>query len=103
MPAADLNRRLLWWMGCIATTAMGLYFLHRGSIQKASLVPALVLLAFPHVVFTPPLPAIEPTGVPVGLATQFVTSSLGANLAMWIVIGVGLGYALKKFESVFGK
>ncbi len=103
MPAAELNARVFWWMSCIGLTVMGLYLLHRSFSDVRALVPALVVLGMPHILFTPPKAVVEASQVPAHLAAQFVTASLGANLVMWIVIGVGLGYASKKFESVFEK
>jgi cobalt transporter subunit CbtA len=103
MPAAELNSRVFWWTGCIGLTVMGLFLFHRSFSSIKALVPALAGLALPHVLFTPPKAVAEASQVPAHLAAQFVTASLGANLIMWIVIGVGLGWALKKFESVFAK
>jgi cobalt transporter subunit CbtA len=100
MPVADLNSRIFWWGSCIVLTVMGLmsvYFVLHG---KSAFSPGIILLLLPHIAFAPPAAAESATSLPVPLAVQFVTASLAANLAMWLVLSFILGYALQKFESL---
>jgi cobalt transporter subunit CbtA len=101
MPKTDVNSRIFWWAGCVILTTLGLIFSYYASIGKRVLVPAVIILALPHILFTPPRSAETASSLPVHLATQFVTSSLGANLVMWLVLSIALGYAMQKFESTF--
>ena len=101
MPAADLNSRIFWWGSCVILTAMGLMSVYFVLQRKRAASPAITLLFLPHIVFNPPVAVENPTALPVHLATQFVTASLAANLVMWLVLSIVLGYALQKFESLY--
>jgi cobalt transporter subunit CbtA len=99
MPSADVNSRIFWWLGCVGFTLMGLISIYHGFNGKRAFLSGGLAIALPHVLFTPPSAAKDATTLPVHLATQFVTSSLAANLVMWLVLSIVLGFALKKFES----
>lgn len=101
MPAADVNSRIYWWLGCVGLTAIGLHGVYR--VLNGLKVGWFGILAIllPHVIVTPPVATEHTTQVPAHLAAQFVSASLGANLVMWIVLSITLGYALRKFESIF--
>jgi cobalt transporter subunit CbtA len=101
MAGTDLVGRQFRWIGTIVFTAMGLYGLYAWQAYKRIASAAVILLVMPHVLYSAPKTIPEETQVPAHLAAQFATASLGANLVMWVVIGVALGYALQKFESVF--
>jgi cobalt transporter subunit CbtA len=94
MAETALNQRLLWWVGTILTTGLGLWFLTSANSPR-TIVPAMLLLFVPHMLWIPKM-ATEQTALPAGLAAQFVTASLGANLLMWCVIGLTLGYFLER-------
>jgi cobalt transporter subunit CbtA len=99
MPSAELNSRLFWWAGTVVMTALGLaslYYVYHG---KKAWSPALTFLLWPHIMPTPHSTLEPASKVPAHLAAQFATSSLGANLVMWLVLSIVLGFALQKFES----
>lgn len=99
MPSADVNSRIVWWAGCVGLTFIGLISIYHVVNGKRAFLPATIALALPHILFTPPQAVKDAGQVPAHLAAQFVTSSLGANLVMWLVLSIVLGYALQKFES----
>jgi cobalt transporter subunit CbtA len=99
MPSAELNSRLFWWGGSVVMTALGLASLYYVYIGKKAWSPAVTFLLWPHIFPAPQATAGTESTVPAHLATQFVTSSLGANLVMWVILSIVLGLALQKFES----
>jgi cobalt transporter subunit CbtA len=99
MPSADLNSRIFWWAGSVVMTAMGLASLYYVYVGKRAWSPAVTFLLWPHVIPVPQAVAEHGNKVPALLAIQFVTSSLAANLVMWLVLSIVMGFALQKFES----
>ena len=98
MPAADVTSRQVWWFGTIVCTGLALWVLtsDRPWSNKAA---AAVLLLAPHVIGAPQ-PASHESTVPAGLAAQFATASLGANLVFWCLIGLFLGLAWDRMQGV---
>ncbi len=94
MAEAALQQRQLWWVGTILATGLGLWFLTSGK-SLTTLIPALFLVFVPHMLWLPKI-STEASTVPAALAAQFVTASLGANLIMWCVLGLTLGYLLER-------
>lgn len=94
MPAGDLVARQIWWLITIALTGTGLYLL---AARRSTLTVAAALVCFlaPHV-FGAPQPVSHESTVPAGLAAAFATSSLAANLVMWVLIGWFLSMALSR-------
>jgi cobalt transporter subunit CbtA len=101
MQAAALNSRIFWWGGTIVMTVMGLMSVYYYINGKPTLPAAAFFLLFPHVLSAPAVPNGEASAVPAHLAAEFVTASLGANLVMWLVLSLVLGYALQKLESIY--
>jgi cobalt transporter subunit CbtA len=97
MPAADLFARQIWWLLTIAATASALWLL-AFKRESWAVALALALVVIPHIIGAPQ-PAEHESGVPAALASQFVGASLGANAAMWLLIGILLGYVLPKVEA----
>ncbi len=97
MPAADLFARQLWWLFTIAATASALWLL-AFKRESWAVALALALVIIPHIIGAPQ-PTEHESGVPAALASQFVGLSLGANAAMWLLIGILLGYVLPKAEG----
>jgi cobalt transporter subunit CbtA len=97
MPAADLDRRQLWWLGTIAATAGGIALLVLRR-EAWAIAAAVVLIALPHLVGAPAA-ADHASALPAGLAAQFAAASLAANAAFWIVLGVLLGWAMDRFVT----
>lgn len=94
MAEAALSQRQVWWVGTILATALGLWILTSGK-TLTTIIPALLLIFVPHMLWTPKT-STEASAVPASLAAQFATASLGANLIMWCVIGLTLGYFLER-------
>jgi cobalt transporter subunit CbtA len=94
MAEAALQQRQLWWVGTVLASGLGLWILTSGK-SLTTLIPALLLLIVPHM-FLLPKNSTETSTVPATLAAQFVTASLGANLMMWSVLGLSLGYFLER-------
>jgi len=94
MVEAALQHRQVWWLGTILSTALGLWILNSGKSLR-TFTPAMLLLFLPHMLWIPRI-ATEAAPVPAALAAQFVTASLGANLVMWCVLGLSLGFYLER-------
>jgi cobalt transporter subunit CbtA len=94
MAEAALQQRQVWWIGTILLTGLGLWILTSGK-TLATMILSIILLFLPHL-FWLPKNAPDVGNVPATLAAQFVTASLGANLIMWCVIGLTLGYFLER-------
>ena len=94
MAETFLQQRQIWWVGTILSTALGLWILTSGKTLR-TVIPAMLLLFVPHMLWIPKT-ATEVTPVPASLAAQFVTASLGANLIMWCVLGISLGFYLER-------
>lgn len=94
MAEAALQQRQLWWVGTILATGLGLWLLTSGKTLR-TVTPAMLLLFVPHLLWIPKI-ATEAALVPAALAAQFVTASLGANLIMWCVLGLSLGFYLER-------
>jgi cobalt transporter subunit CbtA len=94
MAETALHQRQLWWVGTILATAVGLWILTSGK-SLITVIPALLLIFVPHMFWLPRI-STETSPVPATLAAQFVTASLGANLVMWCVLGLTLGYFLER-------
>jgi cobalt transporter subunit CbtA len=97
MPAADLFSRQLWWLFTIAATASALWLL-AFKRESWAVALALALVIIPHIIGAPQ-PTEHESAVPAALASKFVGLSLGANAAMWLLIGILLGYVLPKTEA----
>lgn len=87
----------LWWLFCVVLTGFGLWLLIFARDNWWRLAGVANILA-PHV-FAPTMLPNTQSKVPASLASTFASNSLGANLVMWLVIAITLGYALQKFEG----
>lgn len=96
MPAGDLEMRQLWWVGCIAATAAGIYLIATRR-QLWPITGAVVLIALPHLIGAPQ-PLSHETTVPAGLSASFAANAIAAGAAFWCVLGVFLGFALQKLS-----
>jgi cobalt transporter subunit CbtA len=99
MPSADLTSRMLWWIAAIAMTEVGLASLYFVYLGRRAWIAGLIFLILPLIIPAPQGSSEHANSIPANLATQFVTLSLGANLVMWLVLSLVLGFALRKFES----
>jgi cobalt transporter subunit CbtA len=98
MPAADLTARQVWWVGCIITTAAGLYLIASKSHRWGSWA-GVALIAAPHIIGAPHAVIDGTSGVPAGLAATFVANSLAANAVFWALIGSLLGMSVGKITK----
>jgi len=92
MPAAGLFARQAWWVGTIICTGIAIWFAATPR-HWLGLAGAFVLAAVPHIYGAPHVPDVDGT-LPAGLAAEFAASSLGANLVMWLLIGLFLAVIL---------
>lgn len=97
MPAAGVIARQGWWIGTILCTAGAIWLIAAHS-HRLRYLAAAAAAALPHVIGAPQPPDLE-TAVPANLAAQFVTSSLAANLVMWLLIGLFLSITLSTQED----
>jgi cobalt transporter subunit CbtA len=97
MPAAGLVARQAWWIGTIVCTGFAIW-LTVARLPWFKYLGAIALALLPHV-FGAPHPPDQTTSVPAGLAAEFATASLGANLLMWLLIGLFLSLALSAHEE----
>ena len=99
--AAPLEDRQLWWVFAVVCTAVGLGVLAFG--RSPWRWAALLLLVIPHLVGAP-----HPEGAMFGeqppeaaaalesLAQQFIGATAIANAALWVVLGLAGGWALRR-------
>lgn len=90
MVAADLaSRQIWWWTTVLATTAGILVFVKWHN--PVALAIGILLALLPHIVGAPVPPAVN-SNVPAHLAAIYVTNSLGASMAFWLILGAGFGW-----------
>ncbi len=97
MPIADLLPRQIWWVGTVAATGLGLYFITLKR-EPRWIVLAIVLIAAPHVIGAPQPLSLE-TNVPAGLAANFASNTVAAAAVFWCAIGAFLGFAFKRYSN----
>ena len=97
MPIADLLARQIWWVGTVAATGLGLYFIVLKREPKW-IVLAIILIAAPHIIGAPQPPTLE-TNVPAGLAADFASNTVAAAAVFWCAIGAFLGFAFKRYSN----
>ena len=98
MPAADLVARQAWWIGTIVCTGLAIWLAATHLNRLPYVVGAAALALAPHVIGAPHAPS-EATTLPAALAAEFATGSLGANLVMWLLIGLLLSITLSPHEE----
>lgn len=97
MPAGDLVTRQFWWAGTILATGAALYLIATRR-EFWVMAVAVVLIALPHVIGAPQ-PVTHETTVPAGLAATYASNVIAAAAVFWSLIGVFLGYALRRFSK----
>ncbi|MBP0617298.1 CbtA family protein [Jiella mangrovi] len=97
MPAADLSARQAWWIMTVGLTAVGLYCLIlRREVPLRAL--GVALLVVPHL-FAAPHPAQLASPIPPTLAAEFAVASLATGAAFWVLLGLGVGFAMDRFGT----
>ena len=98
MPIADLLSRQIWWVGTVAATGFGLYFIALKRETKW-LVLAIIVIAAPHIIGAPQPPTLE-TNVPAGLAANFASNTVAAAAIFWCSIGAFLGLVFQRYSNL---
>lgn len=83
--AAALEARQLWWLGCVAATALGLGLMVFGRTWTFR-IAGILALAAPHA-FGAPHPAAIGGSVPPELAGHFAAASLIVSAVFWAILG----------------
>jgi cobalt transporter subunit CbtA len=97
MPAADLHTRQIWWVATILLTGAAIYLWIKAKDHWWR-VAAIIFAAAPQ--FFAPLNAAKAEGnLPASLAAEFASSSLAANLVLWLAIGYFVSLALDKYQK----
>jgi cobalt transporter subunit CbtA len=87
---AALDERQIWWIATAFATAFGLYLMLRATLLWTRLA-GLVLLLSPHVIGAPQ-PQSYISTAPAELAAQFTASSLVVHAALWVIVGISVGF-----------
>jgi len=93
-PSAPLDARQLWWVGTALATATGIALI---AFNRAgwTLIPALALIAAPHIIGAPPTPVGEHPLAPADLEQRFVATAVITSLVFWVMLG-SLGAAIHR-------
>lgn len=97
MPAADLHSRQIWWVATILMTSLAIYFwlYARDNWWRV----AAIIFAIAPQFFAPISTVISEGNLPASLAADFASSSLAANLIMWLAIGYFVSVAIDKYQK----
>ncbi len=97
MPAADLHTRQIWWAATILASGVAIYFWLFAKDHWWRI--AAVIIAVAPQFFVPINEGETESKVPATLAAEFVSSSLAANLILWLAIGYFVSVALNKYQK----
>lgn len=97
MPAADLTSRQVWWVVAILATGTAIYFWIFAKDYWWRFA-AIIFAIAPHF-FAPITLAKAENNLPASLASEFASSSLAANLLMWLAIGYFVSLALDRYQK----
>ncbi len=97
MLAADLHSRQIWWVATIFLTGLAIYFWLFARDYWWRI--AAIIFAIAPQFFTPISTAKTEGNLPASLAAEFASSSLAANLAMWLAIGYFVSAALDRYQK----
>ncbi|SMF73349.1 CbtA family protein [Pseudobacteriovorax antillogorgiicola] len=97
MLAADLEDRQLWWLLTAASSFSGMICLYFGKhwTIRFSMVGFLIL---PHV-FGAPHPRVQGGTAPETLWKNYVAATYGANLILWLSLGLIVAFLFRKVAS----
>jgi len=88
--SADLTPRQIWWFGCVAVTAIGLWMIAFGK-RPAFWAIGVALIAAPHVIGAPS-PAVLSGPAPTEIGALFTVRALGIGFVAWALLGVFTGF-----------
>jgi cobalt transporter subunit CbtA len=93
-PSAPLDARQIWWVGTALATAagIGLIAFNRGGWM---LIPAVALIAAPHVIGAPSAPVGEHGLAPAELEQRFIAAAVITSFVFWVMLG-SLGAAIHR-------
>ncbi len=91
-PSAPLAARQIWWVGTALATAAGIALI---AFNRAGwmLVPAVALIAAPHVIGAPSAPVGEHGLAPAELEQRFIAAAVVTSFVFWVMLG-SLGAAI---------
>lgn len=101
MPAADLHTRQIWWVLTIVFTSAAIYLWIKAKDHWWHM--AAVMVAIAPQLFAPPNANKTESNLPASLAAEFVSSSLAANLVMWLAIGFFVSLAIDRYQKDIAK
>ena len=90
MTVAALESRIVWWVGTVFSTVIGIGLFTETKTMIPKIV-AVTLLAAPHIIGAPH-PQLFESFVPAELSAQFVVASLATSAFFWMVLGTATGY-----------
>ncbi|QRM34718.1 CbtA family protein [Microvirga sp. VF16] len=98
MPAAELDKRQIWWIATVSATGLGLVLLvFRQSLPLAIL--GIALIVAPHLVGAPRPDSFE-SPVPEALAHDFVVLVSVISLVFWVVLGGTAGFIRSRVQQM---
>jgi cobalt transporter subunit CbtA len=97
MSGEAFSVRIFGWLGTIGLTAMGIWVLTSARPYRQKLF-AWVGILIPLVIGWHQIKISNDVNLPATLSAHFVTASLAANFAMWLVIGTLLGYLFDRWK-----
>lgn len=83
---AEVARRQMWYLSCVALTLIGLIQIGFG-MRKRYLITAPIFLLLPHLIGAPHLDAYFGVA-PSELASDFVARVLGVAMMSWVLLGL---------------
>jgi cobalt transporter subunit CbtA len=97
MPVVDLHTRQIWWIATILLTGAAIFLWIKAKNYWWQ-IAAIIFAITPQ--FFAPINAVKSEGnLPASLAAEFASSSLAANLVMWLAIGFFISLALDKYQK----
>ncbi len=91
-PSAPLDARQIWWVGTALATATGIALFAFNRTGWA-LIPAIALIAAPHIVGAPSAPVGEHGLAPAELEQRFIAAAVITSFVFWVMLG-SLGAAI---------
>jgi cobalt transporter subunit CbtA len=91
------STRMFGWAGCIILTGMGVWIL-TSSNRLGHQMGAWGAIGLAQVTGWSQLKISNDVNLPASLSAHFVTSSLAANFAMWLIIGWLLGHLFDRWK-----
>jgi cobalt transporter subunit CbtA len=93
-PSAPLDARQIWWVGTALATASGIALI---AFNRAGwvLIPAVAMIAAPHIIGAPLAPEGEHGLAPAELEQRFIAAAVVTSFVFWVMLG-SLGAAIHR-------